>query len=84
MACLSKESPLFLLQIILSLADLIVKPISYVYEEYCTITIYVCSCPTIATFTGPYVFPEVNYFPKVATITPFCLRPKILLFQPSP
>jgi len=44
---------LFLLKITLPFADFIVKPISYVYEEYWIITIYVCSWPTIATFTGP-------------------------------
>jgi hypothetical protein len=40
--------------------------------------------PGIATVTGPKDLPEVNLFPKVATIPPFCLKPKIFPFHPSP
>ena len=47
-------------------------------------TICVNKLPGIATVTGPKDLPEVNSVPKVETIPPFCLKPKIVPYHPSP
>ena len=66
------------------LLDVTINPTSYVQKPYWTTTICVNILPGIATVTGPKDLPEVNLFPKVATIPPFCLKPKIFPFHPSP
>lgn len=45
-------------------------------------TIYVLSLPLIVKLSGPNDAPLVKFYPKLYTITPFCLKPIVFPFHP--
>jgi len=62
----------------------IVNYISWVYAPKYATTTCVLTFPTTVTKTGGENLPESKLSPNFPTIVSFCLKPSILLFQPSP